>query len=309
MKAAQIKEYGGIENIEVVDIDKPQVGDDQVLVEVYASSLNPIDTAMREGHTRQMADIPLPATLGSDIAGVVVETGKNVTNFKVGDKVYGQALALGGASGALAEYVATPAIYIAMVPSSLSFTEAASFPIAGASAVQALVDHMQLKSGQKLFIHGASGGIGTIAIQIAKSLGAYVAASAKTDRVEFVKSLGADEVIDTDKQDFSTMLKDYDAALVLARGDEWAKLFSILKPDGSLVSLIGPAEGETNNIKFFPQMTQTNTEHLDSLSKFIEKGIVTPQVDQVFSLDQIQAAFAKREGGGNSGKIVIEIKK
>ncbi len=312
MKAAQIKDYGHVENVEVVEIEKPSPGKGQVLMEVHAASLNPFDTAMREGHARQMADIPLPATLGGDVAGIVSAVGEGVTAFAAGDKVYGQAIALAGNSGAFAEYAATTAGSLALAPAKLTMNESASLPLVGVSALQALTEHMQLVRGQKLFIHGASGGIGTVAIQIAKSLGVYVAASAKGDRVKFVKDLGADEAIDSDVQDFADVLKDYDALLVLARGGDWEKLLSVLKPGGAAVSLVGPADEavvRAHGVTVHAQMTQTNSVRLETLRGLIDDGVVTPQVAHIYPLDQIREAFSKREGGGVSGKIVIEMKK
>jgi NADPH:quinone reductase-like Zn-dependent oxidoreductase len=311
MKAAQIRDYGHIENVEVVEIDKPEPGRGQVLVEVHAASLNPFDTAVREGHARQMADIPLPATLGGDFAGVVRAAGAGVVGYKAGDRVYGQAQALAGGSGAFAEYAVTAAGQLAPAPANLGFNEAASLVLVGLSALQALTEHMELKKGQKLFVHGGSGGIGTVAIQIAKELGAYVAASAKGDRGDFVKSLGADEVIDTTKQDYSEMLSGYDAILVLVRGEEWDKLLSVLRPKGIAVSLVGPVDevaARASDVTVFAQGTGTSPARLDALRGFIERDVVTPQVARVYPLSEIREAFAHREGGGVNGKIVIEVK-
>jgi alcohol dehydrogenase len=311
MKAAQIKEYGTVENIEIVDIEKPEPSAGQVQVEVYAASLNPVDTSFRQGHTRQMADIPLPATLAGDIAGKISALGEGVTTFAIGDMVYGTALALMGSSGALAEFAVTGADRVTATPSNVSMNEAAALPLVGVSALQALTEHMDLAPGSKLFIHGASGGIGIAAVQIAKNLGVYVAGATKGSQIQAVTKAGADLAIDVETQDYTEMLKDYDAVLALVYGEDWDKLLAVLKPGGVAVSLIGPAD-ETitaaHNATVVPQMTGTNTTRLNSLRDLVESGIVTPQVAYTFQFDQVQAAFSKREGGGVSGKVVIEIK-
>jgi len=309
MKAAQIKSFGHSDVIEVVDADTPTISDDQVLVEVHAASLNPFDTSIREGKTG--ADITFPATLGGDFAGVVKEVGANVTDLNIGDKVYGGALILGGNSGALAEYAATKDQSVAKAPSNLSFLEAASLPLVGVSALQALSDHMELKAGSKLLIYGASGGIGSAAIQIAKHAGAYVAAAVKSYGVEFAQQLGADEVVDTAKAKLSDSLKDYDYILNLVRDVNWEELFATLKPGSVAVSMTGQpdeAAAAAHQATGFGQMTASNKARLDALRDLIEQGVVTPQIGKVFPLNQARQAFEAREAGGINGKVVIEVK-
>ncbi len=310
MKAAQIKAFGHTENITVEDIEKPTPGAGQVLVEVYASSINPFDSMVREGMAGQ---IPLPFTLGGDVAGVVLAVGEGVTSLKSGDKVYGQAAAIAGESGALAEFAITKAESLALAPSNLSMPEAASIVLVGVSAIQALVEHMQLMSGQKLFVLGASGGIGSVAVQLGKEIGAYVAGAFKGDHTTFVRGLGADEAIDTEKQQYEQLIRDYDGVLELVRDEDWEKLLSVVKPGGKVVSLVGqPDESvspQAHQVTVTAQMTRVNTERLNALRAHIENGAIKPQVDKVFSLDQVREAFAAREGGNISGKVVIEIKK
>lgn len=312
MKAAQIKQYGHIDSVEVVDVETPTPPSGQVLVEVHASSLNPVDTMMREGYTRQMMDPPMPVTLGGDVAGTVAVVGEGVTEFQVGEKVYGQAFVLRGGSGAFAEYAITPAIRIAAMPKNLDFKQAASLPLVGVSALQGLKEHINLQSGQKLFIHGASGGIGTIAVQIAKSMGAYIAASVHGEEsAEHVKELGANEVIDTSKQDFTTMLRDYDAVFDCVGGDDFTKSLVILKPGGIAVSMKAHADDAEAKAKQVTTMTEgadPTTSRLDSLRELVEEGAVKPQVTRVYPLNQIREAFAERESGGFIGKIVVAVK-
>jgi alcohol dehydrogenase len=311
MKAAQISEYGHADKIQVVDINKPTIKDDQVLVEVHAASLNPFDTTVREGHVKDMIS-SLPVTLGGDIAGVVREVGAGVTSARVGDKVYGQAAVVAGNSGALAEFAATKASQVATTPVNLDFTEAASLPLVGVSALQALTDHINLQPSQKLFIHGASGGIGSIAVQIAKSIGAYVAGSVRgSESIEFVKGLGVDEVIDTETQDFSELLKDYDAVFEAAGGADFDKTLEVLKRGGVAVSMLATADeakAQELGITAITQGTKVTTEKLQALAKLVEDGAVKPQVTKSFPLSQVQEAFEARESGKVPGKIVVIIK-
>ncbi len=310
MKAAQINDYGDASVVKVTDIDKPTINNDQVLVEVHASSLNPFDTMVRTGYLKEAVPLQLPVTLGGDIAGIISEIGENVENLSVGDKVYGQANVVAGNSGALAEYAATSYKQVAKMPESLDFEQAASLPLVGVSAWQAIVSHINLQSGQKILINGGSGGIGTVAIQIAKHLGAYVAATAADDGLEYVKELGADEVIDYKSQDFSEILRDYDAVFDTAGGDSLDKILTILKPGGIAVSMAGqPNEDKAKELQVtaIGQSTHVTTEALTSLKELIESGVVTPHVDKVFNLDDISEAFTVRESGKVKGKVVIKI--
>ncbi len=308
MRAAQINMYGDASVIEINEVDTPVPGDGQVLVEVCASSINPFDAKLMSGMMKDSIPLKFPFTLGGDIAGTVVESGNG---FNVGDKVYGQAAGVAGNSGAFAEFTATSAGQIAKMPSNLDFKQAASLPLVGVSALQAITEHIKLQAGQKLFIHGGAGGIGTVAIQIAKDIGAYVATTATGDNIEVVKKLGADEVIDYKSQNFAEVLKDYDAVFDLVGGDDFNKALGILKKGGIGVSMA--AQADENKIKdlgvtAITQFTKVTTDKLDKLRGLVESGVVKPQVDKVFTLDQIRAAFEAKESGTVTGKIVIEIK-
>ena len=310
MKAAQISEYGDPSVVKVVEVDKPSPKEGQVLVEIHASSLNPFDTTVRSGKVKDSIPLQLPVTLGGDIAGVVVELGKAVSGLGVGDKVYGQAAVVAGNSGAFAEYAVTKAGQIAKAPNNLDFKEAASLPLVGVSALQALTEHIKLESGQKIFIHGGAGGIGTIAIQIAKSIGAYVATTATGEGIDLVKKLGADEVIDYKSQDFTEVLHDYHAVFDTVGGDDFNKSLGILKKSGVADSMIAkPDETKVTElgVTAMMQSTRVTTAILNTLRELIEAGKVTPQVGRVFTLDQIQEAFTARESGSVNGKVVIEI--
>lgn len=309
MKAAQINEYGDQSVIVINEIDKPVVGSGQVLVEVHASSINPFDTAVREGYVKEMIPLQLPVTLGGDIAGVVVEVGEGVTNVAVGDKVYGQASAVAGNSGAFAEFAVTSASQIAKAPEGLDFKQSASLPLTGVSGWQALTQHIKLQPRQKIFIHGGAGGIGTIAIQIAKNIGAYTATTATGEGVDYVKQLGADEVIDYKTQDFAELLNGYDAVFDTV-GDDFTKTLTVLKKGGIAVSMIAQADEAKANalgVTALTQASQVTTTALDELSKLVDNGVVTAHVDKVFPLAQIKEAFEARETGKVLGKVVIEV--
>lgn len=310
MKAAQIKEYGSPDVIEINEVDIPQAVEGKILVEVKASSLNPFDSAVRSGYMKEMIPLNFPVTLGGDFSGVVNGISGD-SNFAEGDKVYGQANAVAGNSGAFAEFALTAEGQVAKMPSNLSFEEAASLPLVGVSALQALTEHINLKEGQKIFIHGGAGGIGTIAIQIARHLGAIVATTATGDDINRVKELGANEVIDYKSSDFATELEKVDAVFDTVGGDDFNKSLSVLKEGGIAVSMIAQADAakaKELGVTAITQATQVTTAALNELTKLVESEIVKPQVTKTYSLDDIAEAFRDRESGGVSGKIVIKIK-
>jgi len=311
MKAAQINEYGDASVVKINEIEQPTPSKDQVLVEVHNSSLNPFDTVIRAGYMQEMIPLEFPVTLGGDIAGVVTAIGEDVTDFTVGEAVYGQANVVAGNTGAFAEYAATQKGQIAKMPANLDFAEAGSLPLVGISALQALTEYLDLQTGQKIFIHGGAGGIGTIAIQIAKNTGAYVATTAKAEDTEFVKERGADQVIDYRTQNFADVLSEYDAVFDLVGGDDFNKALTILKRGGKAVSMIAQADeakATELGVTALSQATQVTTDALNILTKLIEDGIVTPQIGKTFSLDQIKEAFEARESGSIRGKVSLVIK-
>lgn len=307
MKAAQIKQYGAADQVAVAETTKPTAAPGQVLVEVAAASLNPFDTMVREGYLKDSVPLDLPVTLGGDIAGTIVEVGEGVDGFVVGETVYGQASAVAGNSGALAEFAATKSDQVAPAPAGITIQEAASLPLVGASALQALTDEINLKKDQKILIIGGAGSIGRIAIQIAKHLGAHVAATAAATDLDIVRAAGADEVFDYASQDYTTVLSGYDAAFDTAGGDELARMVKVLKDDGVAVSMVGQPEAD-RDIKTTYQMTQVNTARLQDLRRLVEDKVVTPAIGKVFDLQSIAQAFEARDSGSVTGKIVIAIK-
>src|SRR3954447_12646128 len=237
MKALVFKGYGGLDQIVFADMPRPVLKAGEILVQVHAAGLNPVDNKIREGKLKAIHRYQLPATLGSDLAGVVVEVGRTVTGFKPGDAVFASTEGL--RMGALAEFAVVAENAAARKPAHLDFVQAASIPMVGLTAWQALKEHARLKPGQKVFIPAGAGGIGTMAIQIAKHLGAKVGTTTSTGNVELVQSLGADEVIDYKRQEFEKVLREYDVVLDTLGGETLEKSFQILKPKATVVSIVG----------------------------------------------------------------------
>jgi NADPH:quinone reductase-like Zn-dependent oxidoreductase len=228
MKALTFKRYGKSPGIGFADRSRPTLKADELLVQVHAASVNPIDNMILTGIFKPVLHFQLPATLGSDLAGVVTEVGSGVTRFKPGDAVFANIFDLG--TGAIAEFAVVPERLAALKPANLDFVQAASIPMVGLTSWQALKERANLRAGQKVFIPAGSGGIGTFAIQLAKHLGAKVGTTTSTGNVELVRSLGADEVVDYKKQEFEKVLRGYDAVLGTVRGDAIEKSIGILKP-------------------------------------------------------------------------------
>lgn len=312
MKAAQFNKYGDSTVIEINnEAIAPAPGKSQILVKVAASGINPVESAIRNGYMQKMLPLSFPATVGGDFSGVISEVGEDVTDFKPGDEVYGLANQFKGGSGAVAELVTASQSNSGLKPSSIDHTQAASLPLVGTSALQAIEEHIQIKDGQKILIQGGAGGVGSIAVQIAKMHGAYVAVTAGSKDLEYVKSLGADEVIDYQSQDFTTIIKDYDAVFDTAGGETTNKSISVLKKGGILVSMSGQAADELvqkQEITALTQTTKGDTAQLARLKELIDSGKVKPTVDKVFPLDEAREAYEYLEKNHPKGKIVIEIK-
>ena len=311
MKVAQISKYGGSEVIEVrSDAEKPALKPGQVLVEIHAVSLNPVDYKIRLGYFQQMVPLDFPATLGGDFAGVVASVSKDVGDFKTGDEVFGSAIILNGGSGSLAQFAAANTKNISLKPKSVDHIQAASLTLVGASAIQAIEEHIKLSDGQRILIHGGAGGIGSIAIQLAKLHGAYVVTTVGGDDIEFVKKLGADQIIDYRSQNFESMVKDLDAVFDTVGGEVTTKSFQVLKKGGILVSMLGQPDEELAKqykVTAIGQNTNTSAEKLKRLAELVDSGKMHPQVDKVFPLDQIREAFDYLENGHPRGKVVINL--
>jgi NADPH:quinone reductase-like Zn-dependent oxidoreductase len=312
MKAAGIERYGDASVVTISpDVPRPSAGGGKVLVEVYASSLNPADSIIRSGYMHKMWPMTFPAILGSDMAGVVVEADPAASHVKPGDWVFGMASVMAGGSGAFAEYAAVPSGTLSTAPAGLGFLEAAALPLAGVSALQAL-ELLNLSKGSTIFIQGGSGGIGTFAIQIAKRMGARVTASSRGSAVAYVKSLGADEVIDFEKTTLPGNVRNFDAVLDTAGGAAYKGSFSVLKKGGVIVTVAALPDTDLAakfGVTALGSMTQVTIERLDRLSQLVADGTLKVHIDRVFPLDEVREAFRAREAGRVKGKIVLQIRK
>ncbi len=312
MKAVQISSYGGVDVLEVNEnVPKPSFSEGQVLVEVYGASINPFDWKVREGYVKEYIQLQFPATLGGDFSGVIVDLGEGVSDFAIGDKIYGQAPVFGEGSGAFAEILAASVDKITKKPNKADFLEAAALPLVGVSALQALETHIKLKGEQKILIHGGAGGIGHIAIQLAKAIEAYVATTVSNDDKDFVKGLGADEIVDYKTQAFEEILSDFDAVFDTVGGDTTDKSFKVLKKGGVIVSMVGAPNAELAQkygVSIIGQNTEGNTERLKRLSELVDSRKIKVHIDKVFPLENAKEAFEHLEKNHPRGKIVLKIK-
>ncbi|MFP4163426.1 MAG: NADP-dependent oxidoreductase [Chitinispirillaceae bacterium] len=309
MKAVQIHQYGGPEVIEVSDeVHMPSITDSQVLVEVHAASLNPVDWKFRQGNMKGAVKRAFPFTLGGDFAGIVVNVGSEVTDLKPGDQVFGSSFIMNGGSGALAEFTACNRKNMHLKPD-VYFYEAAALPLTGSSAVQALTEQIQLKEGQKILIHGGAGGIGSLAIQLAKAMGAKVATTVSKKEKDLVKGLGADKVINYKKQEFDEEIQDYDAVLDTVGGETYRRSFRVLKEGGVINSMLeSPDEklAEEHKVNALYQHTVVNPQRLSRLSEYIGAKGIKPVIDREFELDTAREAFAYLETHHCRGKVIIK---
>lgn len=311
MQAAQMNEYGSPEVIKLnPDVEKPKAQKGQVLVKVRAASINPWDYKVRQGAVKDSIPLSFPATLGGDLAGVVVDVGEGVKEFKVGDAVYGSANSVSG-QGAFAEFAPAKVTSLAPKPESLDFVQAAALPLVGVSAYIGIVELLQVQKGNRVLIHGGAGGIGSVAVQLAKYLGAYVASTAAGEDADFVKALGADVVIDYETEDFAKILQNYDAVFDTVGGETAIKSYQILRPGGRLASMLEqPHEDlmQQYEVTALYESSNVGSERLSKLAELVEGGAIKVNVDKVFPLGQVAEAMAYLEAGHHRGKVVIRIK-
>lgn len=319
MKAIRINEFGGPEVLKMEDIAVPVPAPDEILVKVYTSGVNPVDWAIRNGaNIRMRSFLTLPMTLGWDAAGTVEVVGSEVTAFRKGDAVYGVPNFPG--NGSYAEYCAAKANQFALKPQSLSFNEAAGVPLAALTAWTGMFWHGKLQAGQRIFIQGASGGVGSFAVQFAKAKGAYVIGTASTDNLEHLKQLGADEVIDYKTQNFEEILTNVDVVLEASptrNNNERLKALAVLKEGGIFVSV-------NTDFPFNEQMTeaaaakkvsaelavnQPRQDWLTEIAQLIDDGRVKVLISKVYPLEQVAEAHRESETWHVRGKLVLEIKK
>ena len=332
MQALQLQRYGGLDNVAFADLPRPVPGPGELLVRVHAVGLNPIDTLIPRGDFKPILKLRLPATVGSDLAGVVAEVGSGVTRFKVGDAVY--ASIFDTPHGSLAEFAIVPERAAALKPASLDFVQAASIPMVGLTAWQAIHERMQLRPGQKVFIPAGSGGIGTFAIQLARHLGARVGTTTSTANVALVRSLGADEVVDYTQQPFEDVLRDYDAVLGTVRGDGLEKALRIVKPGSRVVSLVGPPDAafarargmhfmltlvfglfsrkiiglaRRRGASYAFHFVRPDGGQLAQIGALLEAGAIRPVIDRVFPFLEAKQALTYLAQGRARGKVVVQL--
>jgi len=333
MKAYIINRYNKTDKLQLVDVPEPIVKENDVMVEVHSASINQLDAKLKSGEFKLLLPYKFPLILGHDVAGIVAKVGKKVSRFKVGDAVFARPADF--RIGTFAEFIAVNENDVALKPNNISMEEAASIPLVALTVWQAFVEKAKIKKGQKVFIQAGSGGVGTIAIQLAKHLGATVATTTSANNFELIKSLGADVAIDYKTQDFETILKDYD--LVLNSQDEKTleKSLRILKPDGNVISISGPpdttfakemglnlfmktvifflsrkvrSQAKKLGVNYSFLFMQANGKQLSEISNLIETDVISPVIDKVFSFEQLNEAMTYVSSGRAKGKVIVKVK-
>lgn len=306
MKAIRVQQYGGVEQLRYDEVPEPSPDTGQVLVRVRAASVNPIDFKLASGAMRDRRPINLPWIPGGDFAGIVENLGSGVTGLKKGDAVFGNTP--GG--GAYAALLVTPADFVAPKPGKLSFPEAASVPLAAQTAWQGIFEHGQLQSGQTILVHAAAGGVGSFAVQFAHWKGARVLATKSADNADYVRSLGADQVIDYRATPFETVAKNVDVVFDLIGGDTQTKSFGVLKPGGYLIALNQPPSQETaTKFKVHAMLMgmKPNSKRLSEIAALLDSGKVKTLVSRIVPLPEAKEAWKQSMSGHTRGKIVLEV--
>jgi NADPH:quinone reductase-like Zn-dependent oxidoreductase len=333
MKSFILNRYGKKEKLQFAEIAEPVLRANDVLVQIHAASVNVLDSKIRNGEFKLILPYKPPFTLGHDVAGIVIKVGLGVKQFKAGDEVY--ARPADHRIGTFAELIAINENDVALKPGNLSMEEAASIPLVGLTAWQALVEKANVKKGQKVFIQAGSGGVGTFAIQLAKHLGATVATTTSAGNIDLVKSLGADIVVDYKKDDIETILKDYDVVLNSQDAKTLEKSLRILKPGGKLISISGPPDpgfaeelrapwfmklimrllsagvrkkAKRLNVSYSFLFMRAEGTQLGQITSLIDAGIIKPVIDKKFPFEQTNEAMGYVETGRAKGKVVIKIK-
>src|SRR5712675_1365114 len=304
MKAIRIHQYGGPEVLAQVEMQRPTTGHDEVLIKVHAAAVNPIDWKMRAGHVKEVFPLTFPSTLGWDVSGTVEEAGDNATQFKRGDEVY--ALVKGGG---YAEYVVAKATVVAKKPRTLDHVHAAAVPVAGLTAWQALFEVAQLRAGQKVLIHAAAGGVGNLAVQLAKARGAYVIGTASSKNQAFLGELGVDKAVDYQKTRFEDVVRDVDVVLDTIGGDTQERSFKVLKKGGILVSIVQPPSEELAakyGVRALFYGGHPSSSNLAEIARLIDAGKVKTVVATVLPLAEARRAHELSQGGHTRGKIVLK---
>ena len=311
MKAITINRYGSIDVLEYSEIQEPKITPNQLLVKIHATSVNPIDWKIRQGQLQLLSGFNFPIVLGCDLSGVVLEVGEKVDNFEPGDEIYTFINPLSG--GAYAEYIAVPANTAALKPKNMNYCQAAALPVAGLTAFQALFDLGQIRPGKKVLINGASGGVGTFAVQIAKAMKAEVIGVCSSKNLNLIESLGVNRVIDYNHIDFTKESEQYDIIFDAVGKESFLTSENVLKSEGVYISTLPTVENlpSTFLTLFMPGkkskliLAQPNPRDLISLRELIEDGLVKSVIDRTYKLAEIAEAHAYSEMGRAVGKIVI----
>jgi NADPH:quinone reductase-like Zn-dependent oxidoreductase len=308
MKAIRIHEFGGPDVLKLEETELPQIKADEVLIKVYASSVNPVDHKIIAGEAQEKFPTKFPLTIGWDVSGTIEQAGNQVRNFSIGDAVYGRPFPT--QNGAFAEYVVMKADEIALKPKSIDHLQAAAVPLAGLTAWQGIFKFGKLKKGQKVLIHGASGGVGSFAVQFVRWKGATVIGTASADNLVFIKQLGADEAIDYDNQRFEEEVSEVDLVLDLIGGETQHRSLAVIKPGGRLVTTVMPEfkdEAKEKQIAMEGFTAQSYAADLEQIADLIDNGFVGPVVSAVLNLDEAQKAEQMNIDGHVRGKIVVKV--
>lgn len=303
MKAVQIKEYGDVNVLTYTDVARPKPNDDGILVKIHAAAVNPVDVKIRNGKGEKFG-MELPIILGADFAGTVENIGSKIKKFENGDAVYGKILI-----GCYAQYVIVKETELAKKPKNIDFDHAASIPMGALTAWQAIFDTAHLQSGQKILIHGASGGVGSMAVQLAKAKGAYVIGTASGSNQEFVENLGADEFIDYKSTDFENVVKDMDVVFDPIGGETHERSYHVLKKGGFLVSLVQePSEKlmKKYGVQAEVMASEPNPQQLQQITALVEAGKIKTEVAKVLPLADAKKAQTLSTEGHLRGKIILK---
>jgi len=333
MKAFIINRYSKADKLQFTELPEPVVKENEVLVQIHSAGVNQLDAKIKSGDFKSLLPYKFPLVLGHDVAGIITKVGAKVSRFKVGDAVFARPADY--SIGTFAEYIAINEKDIALKPKNISMEEAASIPLVALTVWQAFIEKASLKKGQKVFIQAGAGGVGTIAIQLAKHLGATVATTTSSANLDLVKSLGADVIIDYKKEDFEKILQDYDVVLNSQDGETLEKSLKVLKPGGKMISISGPPDvsfakeaglswlmklvlfflsnkvkrkAKQLNVGYSFLFMRADGKQLGEISSLIEKGAIRPVIDTIFPFEQTNEALSYVESGRSKGKVVVKIK-
>jgi NADPH:quinone reductase-like Zn-dependent oxidoreductase len=304
MKAIRIHQYGDASTLKLEETPSLSIADDQVLIRIHDAGVNPIDWKIRQGYMKQVRPASFPMTLGQDFAGEVVDGGSSVTQFAVGDRVFGFA------QGTYAEYAAAPVTMIAAIPNSIDFTTAAALPTAGSTALQIIRDVVAATPGMSILIHGAGGGVGSYASQIAMNLGARVIGTATGADIEYLKALGVDEVIDYKRERFEDKAAGLDAVVDLVGGETLSRSYAVVKKGGVLATTVQPIDESSARragIRAVQVIMRRNAADLSELAQLVEKGALKPRLDKTMTLSQAREAQELSETGKTQGKVILKV--